>query len=272
MKLRSTLFGLNLGPNALASGRQVMLPIMLACLLAIIWEAGAKIANVSPSVMAPPSSVWRILNATFFILMQQSVSTVRECVFGFLIAAGVGMVLGGVLVLSRRAQQAVYPYALFFQLIPKVAVAPLFIVWFGVGPTSRLCLAAFMGFFPILLATVTGLMSADRNVLRMAESVTASPWQIFWSIQLPYSMPHVFGGLKVGLSMAIIGVIIGEFITGQSGLGYVIMLGTSAADTALSFAAIALLAVLGLVLYGAVSLLEWFVERRMGVSITTNEF
>ncbi len=256
----------------MAQMRPILLPVLLACALCLIWEVGTRLAHISSIIIVPPSAIWDVISATFPILMKQSVTTIRESVFGFMLAAFVGLFMGSALFLSRRIRQAIYPYVLVFQLIPKVALAPLFIVWFGVGPTSRLLLAAFMGFFPVVIATVTGLMSADRNAVRMADSLTATPWQIFCTVQAPYAAPHIFSGLKIGLSMAIIGVIIGEFITGQSGLGYVIMLGTSSANTALAFASITLLAILGLVLYGVVALAEWVTERRMGVSITSDEF
>ena len=259
-------------PPYMAQMRPILLPVLLACALGLIWEVGTRIANVSSMIIVPPSAIGNVISATFPILMQQSVTTVRESIYGFMLASFVGLFMGSALFLSRRIRQAIYPYVLVFQLIPKVALAPLFIVWFGVGPTSRLLLAAFMGFFPVVIATVTGLMSADSKAMRMADSLTASPWQIFCCVQAPYAVPHIFSGLKIGLSMAIIGVFIGEFITGQSGLGYVIMLGTSSANTALAFASITLLAILGLVLYGAVALAEWLTERRMGVSITSDEF
>jgi NitT/TauT family transport system permease protein len=255
-----------------AFGRRVLLPVLFAGAVALVWEFGTRAANISPLVIVPPSAVWRVITASFGILMQQSVPTVVETLVGFALASAIGVVAGTALVLSRRVRQALYPHILTFQLIPKVAVAPLFIVWFGVGPTSRLSLAVFMAFFPVLISTATGLLSADRNVVRMAQSQTASPWQIFCSVRIPYALPHIFAGLKVAVTMAMIGVIVGEFVTAQAGLGYIIMMASSAAETALVFAAIWLLCAVGLALYGAVSLAEWLIERRMGISITSSEF
>lgn len=258
--------------RTLALGRRVLLPVLLAATVVLAWEFGTRAAHISPLIIVPPSAVWQVISASFAILMQQSVPTVVETVIGFALAAVVGIVLGTALVLSRRVHQALYPHILTFQLIPKVALAPLFIVWLGVGPSSRLSLAVFMAFFPVVISTVTGLISADRNVLRMAASLTASPWQTFYSVRVPYALPHIFAGLKVAVTMAMIGVIVGEFVTAQAGLGYIIMMASSASDTALVFAAIILLCAAGLVLYGAVALAEWLIERRMGVSITSSEF
>jgi NitT/TauT family transport system permease protein len=256
----------------LALGRRVLLPVLFAGAVGLIWEFGTRAANISPLVIVPLSAVWRVITTSFGILFQQSIPTVVETLIGFALASVIGIVLGTLLLLSRRVRQALYPHILTFQLIPKVALAPLFIVWFGVGPTSRLSLAVFMAFFPVVISTLTGLVSADRNVVRMAAAQTASPWQIFYSVRVPYALPHIFAGLKVAVTMAMIGVIVGEFITAQAGLGYIIMMASSAADTALVFAAIILLCAAGLVLYGAVALAEWLIERRMGISITTSEF
>lgn len=256
----------------LALGRRVLLPVLFAGAVGLIWEFGTRAANISPLVIVPLSAVWRVITTSFGILFQQSIPTVVETLIGFALASIIGIVLGTLLLLSRRAHQALYPHILTFQLIPKVALAPLFIVWFGVGPTSRLSLAVFMAFFPVVISTLTGLVSADRNIVRMAAAQTASPWQIFYSVRIPYALPHIFAGLKVAVTMAMIGVIVGEFITAQAGLGYIIMMASSAADTALVFAAIILLCAAGLVLYGAVALAEWLIEWRMGISITTSEF
>ena len=256
----------------LALGRRVLLPVLFAGAVGLIWEFGTRAANISPLVIVPLSAVWRVITTSFGILFQQSIPTVVETLIGFALASVIGIVLGTLLLLSRRVRQALYPHILTFQLIPKVALAPLFIVWFGVGPTSRLSLAVFMAFFPVVISTLTGLVSADRNIVRMAAAQTASPWQIFHSVRVPYALPHIFAGLKVAVTMAMIGVIVGEFITAQAGLGYIIMMASSAADTALVFAAIILLCAAGLALYGAVALAEWLIERRMGISITTSEF
>jgi NitT/TauT family transport system permease protein len=258
--------------RSLALIRRVLLPVLLAAAVVLVGEFGTRAAHISPMVVVPPSAVWQVIAASSGILLQQAVPTVEETLIGFALASVIGVVLGTALVLSHRVRQALYPHILAFQLIPKVALAPLFIVWFGIGATSRLSLAVFMAFFPVVISTATGLMSADRNVVRMATSATASPWQIFTSVRVPYAMPHIFSGLKVAVTMAMIGVIVGEFVTAQAGLGYIIMMASSAAETALVFAAIIFLCVAGIALYGAVALAEWLIERRMGVSITTSEF
>jgi len=255
-----------------AIGRRVLLPILVAAAVLLAWEYGVRLTHVSPMIIAPPSAIWEVLRSNPGILLQQSLPTIGSALVGFGLAAALGIFLGAALVLSRAARKAFYPYILVLQLIPKVALAPLFIVWLGVGPTSRLSFAVFMAFFPVVISTMTGLMSADRNAIRLAASLTASPWQTFYSVRIPYALPHLFTGLKISATMAMIGVIVGEFVTAQEGLGYLIMFATSAAETALVFAAIALLCVIGLALYGGVVLVEAIVQKWLGVSITTSEF
>lgn len=255
-----------------ALGRSVMLPTLVAAVAVLAWEYGVRLAHVPQMIIAPPSAVWEVIATNPGILMQQSWPTIVEAVFGFGLAAALGIILGTGLVLSESLQKAFYPYILVFQLIPKVALAPLFIIWLGVGLTSRLTFAVFLAFFPVVISTMTGLMSADRNAVRLCEALTASRWQVFRSVRIPYSLPHVFAGLKISATMAMVGVIVGEFVTAQEGLGYLIMFGTSAGETALVFAAIVLLCIIGLALYGSVALVEAVVQKWLGVAITTSEF
>jgi len=161
-------------------------------------------------------------------------------------------------------REALYPNIVMFQLIPKIALAPLFIVWLGVGSRSCIVVAIFIAFFPVVVSTATGLVSAKPEVLQLCRSLTASEWQTFRLARFPYAMPFVFAGMKVGVTMAMIGVIVGEFITAQAGLGYIIMFASSAGETATVLAAIVLLCAIGLALFGLVALGEMAVRRWFG--------
>ena len=236
------------------------------------WQVLTVPLNVSPLVLVPPTAIWAVLDQAWPILMTQAWPTFVNTGTGFLLAAALGITLGGALVISRRVEQAFWPHILIFQLIPKVAVAPLFIIWLGVGPSSRLCFAIFLSFFPIAVSAAAGFRAADPTALRLCQSLTASTWQTFVHVRMPYAIPHIFAGLKVGVTVAIIGVIIGEFVTAQEGLGYIIMFASSAAQTALVFAAITLLCGIGLLLYGAVALAERVMRRWFGAPISAGGF
>ncbi|MDR3537136.1 MAG: ABC transporter permease [Acetobacteraceae bacterium] len=252
--------------------RPIVLPLLFAGALLLAWQELTGWLAVSPMLLVPPSAIWSVLVQAWPVLLAQSWPTLVNSVVGFLLASGLGIALGGALVVSRRVEQAFWPHVLIFQLIPKVAVAPLFIIWLGMGPTSRLAFAVFLSFFPIAVSAATGFRAADPTALRLCRSLTATTWQTFLRVRVPYAIPHIFAGLKVGVTVAIIGVVIGEFVTAQEGLGYIIMFASSAAQTALVFATIALLCGIGLLLYGAVALGEWFVRRWYGAPISAGGF
>lgn len=252
--------------------RPVVLPVLFAAVVLLAWQVLTVRLHVSSMLLVPPSSVWDILVQAWPILLAQSWPTLVNTVVGFLLAAVLGVALGGAIVVSRRVEQAFWPHIVIFQLIPKVAVAPLFIIWMGMGPSSRLCFAVFLSFFPIAVSAAIGFRAADRTALRLCQSLTASTWQTFLHVRVPFAIPHIFAGLKVGATVAVIGVVIGEFVTAQEGLGYIIMFASSAAQTDLVFAAIALLCVIGMGLYGAVALAEVFVRRWYGAPISVGGF
>jgi NitT/TauT family transport system permease protein len=252
--------------------RPLLLPLLFAAAMLLAWQELTVHLHVSSMVLVPPTQIWDVLVQAWPILMQQTWPTLVNTVVGFLLASVLGIALGGAVVVSRRIEQAFWPHILIFQLIPKVAVAPLFIIWLGMGPSSRLAFAVFLSFFPIAVSAATGFRSADRTALRLCESLTASTWQTFVRVRLPYAIPHIFAGLKVGVTVAIIGVVIGEFVTAQEGLGYIIMFASSAAQTALVFAAITLLCGIGMLLYAAVALAEVLVLRWYGAPISASGF
>jgi NitT/TauT family transport system permease protein len=156
--------------------------------------------------------------------------------------------------------------------LPKIALAPLFVVWFGVNVVSRLSFAGFISFFPIVLATLAGLRATDPLMLKLCRSALASPAQTFWQVRLPYAVPLIMSGLKVGMTLAITGVIVSEFVTVQNGLGYIIVLASSNLQIDLMFAALGWVSLIGLALYGAVLFLERLILKRLGAPVTGTPF
>ncbi|HKM69356.1 MAG TPA: ABC transporter permease [Stellaceae bacterium] len=245
-------------------GRLGLLPLLFALAVLVAWEVFCRASRVSPLLLPPPSAVWSVLSENWEILFQQSVPTTLETAIGFAVATLLGVALAIAITFSAWVREALYPNIVMFQLIPKIALAPLFIVWLGVGSRSCIVVAIFIAFFPVVVSTATGLVSAKPEVLQLCRSLTASEWQIFRLARFPYAMPFVFAGMKVGVTMAMIGVIVGEFITAQAGLGYIIMFASSAGETATVLAAIVLLCGIGLALFGLVALGEIAVQRWYG--------
>lgn len=246
----------------LASWRPVALPVGSALLFLLVWEAIVRGYRIPSALMPPPTEVGQALVARRSLLLEHAWPTTMETVLGFLLGAAAGVAFAIAITYSRTVREAIYPLLVVFQIAPKFALAPLFIVWLGIGSASRLAFALFITFFPITISTAAGLTHVDRYMLRLARSLTATEWQIFTTIRLPSALPHLFSGLKIGVTLALIGVIVGEFITAQAGLGYLIIFESSRAETASILAAIVVLCGIGLVLYGLVTLAERLVLER----------
>jgi NitT/TauT family transport system permease protein len=252
--------------RAMAGGsRTIILPLLLAAAVLFLWEFGVRLGNVPEVILPPPSAIAKVLFSKHEILLRHARPTILESAGGFGLASILGIGLAILLSYSRIARDALYPNLVFFQLIPKIALAPLFIIWLGIGSESRLAFAVFISFFPIVIATIAGFASADKNMVRLCRSLTATEWQIFTSVKFPAALPYIFSGMKVAMTMAIIGVIIGEFITAQQGLGYLIVFATARADTVIAMAAIAVLCAGGLLLYGLVAAAEAAASHFYGV-------
>jgi len=266
----SSLVGLGgrvVGGGQYCLGRLVLLPLLFALTVLAAWELFCRASRVSPVLLPPPSAVWSVLSENWGILFQQSVPTTLETITSFAVATLLGVALAVAITFSAWVREALYPNIVMFQLIPKIALAPLFIVWLGVGSRSCIVIAIFIAFFPVVISTATGLVSAKPEVIQLCRSLTASEWQMFRLARFPYAMPFVFAGMKVGVTMAMIGVIVGEFITAQAGLGYIIMFASSAGETATVLAAIVLLCGIGLALFSLVALGEIAVQRWYGGEI-----
>lgn len=247
--------------RGIAGARAILLPAGLALLVLLAWQAAVTLGHVPPVILPSPLATFGTIVDHWDILLTHAVPTTLESIAGFLLASLLGIALAVLITWSRLAREALYPNLVFFQLIPKIALAPLFIIWLGIGPQSRIAFAVFIAFFPVVIATTAGLLSADPGMLRLCRSLTATEGQVFLHVRFPAALPSIFGGLKVAITLAIIGVIIGEFITAQAGLGYLIIFATARADTEVSMAAIVVLCGCGLLLYGLVAAAEWAARR-----------
>jgi len=245
----------------MAQARSLTMPIVLTVVLLVVWEAAVAVLDVSEVTLPPPTTVAAAIFEHRDLLMQHSVPTTAEGLLGFGLAVIVGMGLGILLALSKFFRVAIYPLIVAFQVVPKVALAPLFIVWFGLGMTSRVLLAFVIAFFPMVVNTFAGIQGTDPMLLRMARSFSATRWTVFRKIEFPNALPYIFSGLKIGVTFAIIGIIVAEFVTAQRGLGYLIVFAEGNVDTPLLMAALVVLSVIGLLLYAAIVVLEKVVIR-----------
>lgn len=245
--------------------RRVVLPLLFALATLALWEGVVHAFAIREVLLPAPSAIALRLAEAFPVLMQHAWPTVWESVAGFAIASVLGVALAALLSTSKLMREMLYPNVVLFQLIPKIALAPLFIVWLGIGFQSRLTFSVFISFFPVVIAALAGLDHVDKSLLRLCRALTATPWQVFTSVRLPHALPYVFSGMKIATTFAIIGVIVGEFITSQAGLGYLILFASAQADTSLILAAIFVLCVFGLAFYGLVAALERWTQKAYGV-------
>jgi NitT/TauT family transport system permease protein len=233
-----------------------------------VWEAGVRILKVPPYLMPPPSAVFFVFVNEFQKLLYHGWVTTYEMLAGYALAVAVAVPLAIAITSSERFDRFITPQMLFFQVVPKVAIAPLFLVWFGVGATPKILVAFLISFFPIVIDAAVGLRSMSAEMRDLARSMGASRWQVFAQFRLPTSLPYLFSGLKVAATLAVAGAVVGEFVGADKGLGYLLLVTNSNMETALMFATIVALTIIGLVFFYAVEFLEkllipWHVTHRV---------
>lgn len=231
-------------------------PIIAALVVLLAWEVAVRLFAIPSIVLPAPSSIgWEAIIHTPLYL-EASWVTLVESLVGFLLACILGIGLGTAIALSRMFSVTVYPILIASQVTPKVAIAPLVIIWFGFGIPSKIVLTTLIAFFPVVLDTVVGLNRTTRDGLNLFRILGASRRQMFWKLQIPAALPMIFSGIKVASTMAVIGAVVGEFAGSSSGLGYLVMVQSGQLQTAAAFANIFYLTVMGMVLFGAVALVE----------------
>ncbi len=215
-----------------------------------VWQAAVVLLHVQSFVLPAPSDI-----AVRFVddllsgdILQPLLVTVVETLLGFVCAALLGLVLGVGIALVPFLEKALYPPVLALQTVPKVAIAPLLVIWFGFGMQSKVLTAALIGFFPVVVNVIAGLRSVDARRLMLMRALRASPWQAFLKVRLPSMLPYLFAGLEICMVFSIIGVIVGEFIGSSVGLGVMIIQRQGTIDVAGVFSVLIYLSLLGLVL------------------------
>lgn len=235
--------------------RTIKLMITLIVLVAL-WQILCVALKVPSFLIPTPSEVAVRFYEKRALYFTHTWVTLYETTAGFLLAVVFGVVFAAIIVVIPKMRDIVMPLLLVAQLVPKVAIAPLLLIWFGYGLAPKVMVAFLVAFFPIVVNGASGLASVQPELLDLGSSLQASRWQTFWKFRIPTALPELFSGMKIAVTLAIIGAIIGEFVGGNRGLGYLIIVANQELDTALAFAAIFLLSVMGIVLYGLVELCE----------------
>jgi len=238
--------------------RNIGISVILFIVLVCVWETIVRVFHIPQFILPAPSKVaealWRGLTSGLYV--EHLYYTLVSTVLGFLLGSALGFGLGTAVALSRRFEFFLYPYIVMFQSLPKIALAPLIVIWFGLGLSSKVVNAALVAFFPLLVNTIVGLKSADEDRVSLMRSLAASEKQNFWMLRLPNALPFVMAGLDVAMIFALIGAIVGEFVGAKRGLGMLIQSMNFTMDVSGQFSVLLILSVVGLLLNRCIQLIR----------------
>jgi NitT/TauT family transport system permease protein len=240
--------------------------LVLTALL-VLWQAAAWLFEPSPFILPDPISIGRALIAHPYMYAINAFYTASNTLLGFALSVAIGFGLAIGIVYSRFLDATVYTTLVAINSMPKVALAPLFVVWMGTGNTSKVAMAFLIAIFVIVIDSVLGLRSLDTEIIDLSRSMRGSALKLLWKIRLPSALPNLFAGMKVAIGLSLVGVLVGEFVSAQHGLGYVIMAAQGAFDTPRVFVAILLLSIMGTILFRMIEMIErrvipWHVSQR----------
>lgn len=249
-------------------------PAAFVLALVLLWWFVTARDLVAEFILPSPQDTLSALTTNAAYLAQHTGITTLETVIGFAIAVILGEIVAVIMVYSRAAEKTMYPIILFAQVIPKIAIAPLFVVWLGFGIEPKIWVAVLMAFFPIVISGMAGLRSVDPEILELTSTMGANPLKTFLKVRIPASLPQLFSGLKVAATLAVTGAVVGEFVGANEGLGYVILQANGNIDTAMLFASLIIMSLLGVLLFAVIQIAEWFMipwhASRRGAGASTS--
>ena len=242
---------------------EIVLAPLLLVVVVLAWEYGVLWLDVPTYILPPPSRIafamWQGLDAGIFdrggYWLHAGV-TVAEVLLGFFLGSGVGLILGTVISQFRILEATLRVYLVAIQSLPKVALAPIIVMWFGFGLTSKVVIICLLTFFPLLITSMAGFKAVDAERLELMRALGARPWQIFWKVRFPSALPYIFAGLDMAAVLAVVGAVVGEFVGAQRGLGTLILSMNAQMDTAGTFSVFIILAIVGVVMYQARRIIE----------------
>jgi NitT/TauT family transport system permease protein len=236
--------------------RNVLYPLAAIALFLFIWEAAVYLFRVPKYLLPPPSQVFAEIWNNGAVLLKHGLATVTIILVAFTASTCLGIPLALAISFSPVFRRIVYPIIVFSQVIPKIALAPLFVIWFGFGFLPKVLIAILVSFFAVVIQSIVGFTSIRPEPIRVARSMGAGPLALFLKVRLPHALPNIFAGLKMAMASSAIGAIVGEFIASQQGLGYLVLVANGEMNTALAFAGMLLLSLMGVVLYFSVEIVE----------------
>ena len=230
--------------------------LLLASAIILFWQIYVKVSGITEFVLPAPTAIAERLIVDFPLLISHAVITFSEVIAGFGSAVIIGLPMALIIFYSPIFERSIYPILIALQTVPKIVLAPLLVLYLGYGWAPKIVLAFLISFFPILISTVIGLQSLDKDLVNMVRSMGAKEYQIFHKLRLPAALPNVFGGFKVAIYLAVIGAVIGEYVAAEQGLGYLQLQANSQFDTTLNFATVIMISAIGVCLYLILNALE----------------
>ncbi len=230
--------------------------VIITILLLIFWEIGVRVFHVPNYLLPPPSEIISTLLDVYPLILPHVWVTISESVVGFILAAAISISMAFGIVYYKILERTLYPYAVITKVIPIISIAPLLTVWFGNGFLPKVLTAILVSFFPILVNTISGLQSADANMIRLMNSLFAPKFMIFTKIRFKYSLPYIFAGFRIASTLAVIGAIVGEFVGADKGIGFFLIMSMSELEVARVFMGVFFCTLIGLAMFFTVVALE----------------
>lgn len=225
-------------------------------LFAGLWQFSVHLFDVKEYVLPSPYAIGLVIIEKFSYIAPHTMVTLKEVLLGFFIAVAIGIPVAVMMTFIPLAERLLYPLLIATQAVPKIAIAPLLLIWFGFGEAPKIAMATLIAVFPIIIDTSVGLRSIDPEMIRLTRSMRASWMKTFWKVRLPVALPNVFAGLKMAITFAVIGAVVGEFVAGSEGLGYLVQAAIGSMQTVFAFAGVVILSLMGIILFLIVEGLE----------------
>jgi NitT/TauT family transport system permease protein len=242
-------------------------PFLVIALLIVLWQVLARAFEVPAFLLPAPTDIAVLMVAEWPLIQMHSIATIGAIVSGYVAAAVFALAVSAMMIRYPLVERLIMPIFVGLQSVPKIAIAPLILIWVGAGAGSKIIIVASIAFFPIVINTMAGFKEVDRGLADVFRSVDASERQMFFRLRLPYAMPYIFAGLRIATTLAVLGAIVAEWLAASNGLGYLVLSGSFNFNPARAFAAIIALAVIGTIFF---NLMSW-IERRLSWKRETSD-
>ncbi|HEX2215544.1 MAG TPA: ABC transporter permease [Xanthobacteraceae bacterium] len=246
-------------------------PALLVIALVVLWETAVRLLDVPRFLLPAPSEIVALAIAEWPLIQMHSLATIGSILAGYIVAVVFALSISALMIRFPVIERLIMPIFVGLQSVPKIAIAPLILVWVGAGIGSKILVVTSIAFFPIVINTMAGFKEVDRGLADVFRSVAASERQMFFRLRLPYAMPYIFAGLRIATTLAVLGAIVAEWLAASNGLGYLVLSGSFNFNTARSFAAIIALAIIGTSFFSLMSWLERRISWRSDLGDSTTQ-